>query len=405
MAAISKQDLVAPRTAADIESKYNFGKSFAEVMGIATDARDTATEAKKVAETIDTKLTPDEIFNLLTNNGEVQGIFRDDDGQIYINAEYIVSLSAMFAKDITMTGKFTNTASIYIAPSNTEIDVITNHIGGKVTIPTSLIPLYDFDNDGAVTMADLSRALAYKNGSMPIASWSGAIPSNVTMTIDMSNLDKVIHMTGKDMWGKEIDSYIGINFTSTKNPETERRLKALEDKGDQYPVGSVYVSTTNTNPSSKFGGTWELIDKEFSELVASDSSGKYFVPVSSGTSSYTLYIIRSGKTIDFRLNFYNAMELTDTAVNIGVFNFNALGIDSLYYGAVYEPGGTDGGNAIPLFNVQWETGTVSVEDVICKGSTTGIPTGNSVYYRGRLQCNSDRMLDSACDKFYWKRTA
>ena len=35
-----KQDCVGARTASDIERKYNFGKRFAEVLGIATDARD-----------------------------------------------------------------------------------------------------------------------------------------------------------------------------------------------------------------------------------------------------------------------------------------------------------------------------------------------------------------------------
>lgn len=41
----SKQDRVAPRTVADIERKYNFGKSFAEVMGIVDDARDEVDSA------------------------------------------------------------------------------------------------------------------------------------------------------------------------------------------------------------------------------------------------------------------------------------------------------------------------------------------------------------------------
>lgn len=35
-----KQDRAAPRTAEDIERKYNFGKRFSEILGIATDARD-----------------------------------------------------------------------------------------------------------------------------------------------------------------------------------------------------------------------------------------------------------------------------------------------------------------------------------------------------------------------------
>ena len=36
----AKQDRAAPRTVADIERKYNFGKSFAQVMGIVDDFRD-----------------------------------------------------------------------------------------------------------------------------------------------------------------------------------------------------------------------------------------------------------------------------------------------------------------------------------------------------------------------------
>jgi hypothetical protein len=37
----AKQDRQGARTAADLERKYNFGKTFAEIMGIATDARES----------------------------------------------------------------------------------------------------------------------------------------------------------------------------------------------------------------------------------------------------------------------------------------------------------------------------------------------------------------------------
>lgn len=40
---MSKQDRQAVRTAAELEQKYSFGKQFAEVMGVATDARDKVT--------------------------------------------------------------------------------------------------------------------------------------------------------------------------------------------------------------------------------------------------------------------------------------------------------------------------------------------------------------------------
>lgn len=43
----AKQDRTAPRTAVDIERKYNFGNSFGEIMGIATDARKVAEVANE----------------------------------------------------------------------------------------------------------------------------------------------------------------------------------------------------------------------------------------------------------------------------------------------------------------------------------------------------------------------
>lgn len=83
-----KQDRQGARTAAELERRWNISERFAEVMGVATDARDNASAS--VAE-LDEKLTPDEIFNRLTNYGAMEGLYKDEDGQLYINASYIVA--------------------------------------------------------------------------------------------------------------------------------------------------------------------------------------------------------------------------------------------------------------------------------------------------------------------------
>jgi hypothetical protein len=90
---MSKQDGYSPRTAADLERKYNFGQSFAEVYGLAGDARKAAEEAELAAEeakkAID-GLDAEAIFLRLTG-GTDHGVYRGADGKIYINAEYIAS--------------------------------------------------------------------------------------------------------------------------------------------------------------------------------------------------------------------------------------------------------------------------------------------------------------------------
>lgn len=88
---MSKQDRQGARTPAQLEQEFQFGKSFAEAMGLAQEAMDEAEEAKKATEDLDKSLDPTEIFNRLTNNGEVEGIYRDEAGNVYINASYIIS--------------------------------------------------------------------------------------------------------------------------------------------------------------------------------------------------------------------------------------------------------------------------------------------------------------------------
>lgn len=84
---MSKQDGYASRTPADLERKYNFGQTFAEFYGLVSDARKIAEEAKSAYDGLD----QEQIFNLLTNYGKAQGIYRDDAGNVYVNASYIQS--------------------------------------------------------------------------------------------------------------------------------------------------------------------------------------------------------------------------------------------------------------------------------------------------------------------------
>ena len=61
----AKQDRAAPRTVADIERKYNFGKSFAEIIGLIDDAREevnsVSSELKDKVSTTSLSRTTEEI--------------------------------------------------------------------------------------------------------------------------------------------------------------------------------------------------------------------------------------------------------------------------------------------------------------------------------------------------------
>jgi hypothetical protein len=227
----SQMDKAAVRTAADIEQKYNIGKSFAEVTGVAEDARANAETAKKSAESVDSKLDQEEIFRRLTNNFTMQGMKQAGDSY-YFSGECIYALEKLFAKDIAMSGTFSHTAEVFIEPDEIEVEVIRQHVLGIVLIPDELIPLYDFNNDGVVDSIDQLLARKAWTGvpGCSLSNWSGAKKSVVTLTINLKDPNKIIKITGKNMWGRDIESYIGVNFTSIRNSSAEQRLYDLEQR-------------------------------------------------------------------------------------------------------------------------------------------------------------------------------
>lgn len=181
---IKKQDIAAPRTVQDMERRYKFGKTFAETMGLAKEASQTAERAEE-------------------------------------------TLDSLFAKDIFMTGKFENLSQAFFEPGDEEFNTIQNHILKKELIPAERIHLYDFNSDGVVSPTDLAKAQAAMLGKESLATWTGAVKTAVKLTIDLSNPDKMIKIAGENMWGRAVESYIGINSTSIKRPETEQRIEAL----------------------------------------------------------------------------------------------------------------------------------------------------------------------------------
>lgn len=49
-----------------------------------------------------------------------------------------------------------------------------------------------------------------------------------------------------------------------------------------YPVGALYSSTTNTNPSQLFGGTWEVFNGDSSIIVDDTTGDRYRLGADNG---------------------------------------------------------------------------------------------------------------------------
>lgn len=106
-----------------------------------------------------------------------------------------------------------------------------------------------------------------------------------------------------------------------------------------YPIGSVFITTNTTNPSTYFGGTWERIRGRF--LLGADDS-TYKIGKTGGEATHTL-------TVD---------EMPSHAHNVGAMNNYDWGeggdrftINNPSIGYTLRAGGADTGGNQPHNNM------------------------------------------------------
>lgn len=147
MSNASKQDRQGARTLAELTSRYNFGKSFAEAMGFAEKAQKTADEAIEATSKLDEKLSQDEIFNRLTNNGKSQGLYRGEDGELYVSASYIAT-GTLTSSDGTVKIDLSNNCVTVDGKLRATVNGITRDYKTQFVFSASGVKMYGENNEG-----------------------------------------------------------------------------------------------------------------------------------------------------------------------------------------------------------------------------------------------------------------
>lgn len=121
---------------------------------------------------------------------------------------------------------------------------------GSVTPTAEDYTKYDFYQDGKITATDriLLRNMINNQQDLPVkweCKFSSSTPGEI-ITVTATNM-----LSGTSYKIFSIGNQNRIIIESGENLSTSGLLDYI------YPVGSIYMTTSNTNPSSIFGGAWE----------------------------------------------------------------------------------------------------------------------------------------------------
>ena len=128
----------------------------------------------------------------------------------------------------------------------------------------------------------------------------------------------------------------------------------------RYPIGSIYLSINNTNPTTLFGGTWEQIQDRF--LLAAGST--YIAGSTGGEAEHTLDIQEMPKHVHDVGAFkdggsYNAYGSDNYGASV-IKRSNGGKISSTWvntalntYGTMFSIGGVEIGTGDPVGLTSW----------------------------------------------------
>lgn len=148
---MNKQDRQGARTPADLERKYQFGKQFAEIIGIALDARDAAFR-------VDSELRSEIVEQVTSLSRDTERILMTA-LKAYVNQADMEELKATFDSEFEVLAERISMNFTATAEKVTEVD------GDLQSVIQTLAKHFDFSVNGLTIMAgENTMTLTLDNG-------------------------------------------------------------------------------------------------------------------------------------------------------------------------------------------------------------------------------------------------
>nr|DAS35775.1 MAG TPA: tail protein [Caudoviricetes sp.] len=235
-----------------------------------------------MANLVDNKVdnTQQAIFNALTNNGQVQGIYLQN-GKVYLNGEYIKT-NSLNASNITfddLTGKTIKGARFFTAPKEGATDGYLFRIYSDGSVYSSkTIQVYGESNDGSYAQLTPGKVTATEYLQSP-----GLITSNNSL-------------------------YFGVQGYTPLNDNSTRMVKLTRDANNEYTYFMPCYNPTSTSGGIRLGSTngfWNVVYATNGVKTSSDRTLKENIDYLDGNSSIDYDDLYNFIKNDYSLATYN----------------------------------------------------------------------------------------------------
>ena len=290
--------------------------------------------------------------------------------------------------------------------SNNASDIVYRDITVEEKLDS--VPYFDITDNEDVSVTENYLTYGHIIDNLTSTSTNNVLSANQGKILnDKISTLSTTHTTDKNTLNTSINNLSSSVTTNTKNiTSNKNNITTLTTWKNNYlntyfPVGSTYITSTNKAPT--FGGTWTLVDKEFTpSYTSSTTNGTLFTIDSTNTTSHSTAIMREGHTLRIRCAFVNKVALTDSTLKIGTFKLADLGISGSLVHTVYVNGRSDGGNTMHQMQIAYDTGVLNHYDIVGADS---VAAGQTIQFDITIPIRYNQMADAKCNKFYWKRTA
>ena len=204
-------------------------------------------------------------------------------------------------------------------------------------------------------------------------------------------------------------------WTDDYYPSAYAVVEKINKSATSLPVGSILITSTNENPSTKVGGSWQLIDKEYKPAVGSNVYWTSAVSGSAPLVEVMGFVTRTGHSIQLHADITTKDRISSASnsITLGKFDHTMIGgltntpISFGYFGssiatAVYTSDGSTTESCSIRYSLDWN-GSLAVYEIF--NANKQLPAGTKIYLNVPILMDPEYMGDSFCDKFYWKRLA